>query len=316
MSLADLRDRAIDAGFAAGWGAVKAVPHPVAARAFRFAGDRAYARDGASVQQLRRNLARVSGLTGPALDDLVRAGLRSYARYWLETFRLPKMDRVEVTARVVQNTVGEEHIDAALARGKGMILALPHMGNWDVAGVYLMTRFDRPFTTVAERLKPASLFDRFVAYRESLGMEVLPLTGGARPASEVLAERLRAGGWVCLVGDRDLSRSGVEVSFFGETAKFPPGPALLAATTGATLLPVGLWFTDDGGWAQHIGAPIEPDPGRLNVRVRQATQLLADAFAVQIAAHPADWHMLQRFWPADFSDQPARSLTLVPDIGA
>src|SRR5207244_10398543 len=119
-----------------------------------------------------------------------------------------------------------------------------HSGNWDVAAVWLI-HHGIPFTTVAERLRPESLYRRFVAYRESLGMEVLPLTGGARPASEVLAERLRAGRMICLVGDRDLSGSGVRVDFFGEPATMPAGPALLAVTTGAALMPVGLRYEGD-----------------------------------------------------------------------
>src|SRR6202012_2516985 len=119
-----------------------------------------------------------------------------------------------------------------------MILALPHMGNWDVAGVYLMKRYGTSFATVAERLKPESLFDRFVAYRESLGFQILPLTGGARAPLEGLREGLRQNKVVCLLGDRDLSHHGIEVEFFGEPPRMPGGPAVLAATTGAALIPV------------------------------------------------------------------------------
>jgi KDO2-lipid IV(A) lauroyltransferase len=130
-------------------------------------------------------------------------------------------------------------------------------------------------------------------------MEVLPASGGPRPPSVLLAERLRAGGRVCLVADRDLSRSGVDVSFFGETARMPGGPAMLAARTGAALLPVGLWYTPDGGWGQLIGEPVQLRGERLSEQVRSGTQALADAFAGYIAAHPADWHMLQTIWTAD-----------------
>jgi KDO2-lipid IV(A) lauroyltransferase len=192
-------------------------------------------------------------------------------------------------------------LDAALERGGGAVVALPHQGNWDVAGLWVVERYGG-FTTVAERLKPESLYERFVAYRESIGMEVLPLTGGAQSPSEVLKQRLRANGIVCLPADRDLSRNGVEVQFFGEATRMPGGPALLAATTGATLLPVSLWFTE-GGWGQRIYAPLTlPDPP-LREQVTRATQALADVFAHGIAEHPADWHMLQRLWLADF---PAR----------
>src|SRR5215470_6400788 len=248
VKVADLQARAVDMGFAAGWGAVKALPSPFAGRAFRTVADLAASRNGKGTQQLRKNLRRVvPHVTEAELDDLVGKALRSYARYWLETFRLPKMDRREVVARTDAHTTGAEHIHAAGRAGKGFILALPHMGNWDVAAIWLVAQ-GYPFTTVAERLKPESLFDRFVAYRESLGMEVLPLTGGAAPPAEALADRLRNGRPICLVADRDLSRNGVEVQFFGEATRMPGGPALLAATTGAALLPVSVWFTDDGGW--------------------------------------------------------------------
>jgi lauroyl/myristoyl acyltransferase len=301
-----LRARAVDLSFAAGWGAVRSLPSPFARRAFRTVADVATVRNGKGAQQLRRNLRRVVPHADEAqLDELVGAGLRSYARYWLETFRLPRMDKRAVTASTDENTIGAEHIDAAARAGKGFILALPHMGNWDVAAIWLINR-GYPFTTVAERLKPDSLFDRFVAYRESLGMEVLPLTGGASP-SEGLAQRLRSGRAVCLVADRDLSRNGVDVDFFGETARMPGGPALLAATTGAALLPVALWFTPDGGWAQWIGEPIEPAGPRLADKVRTGTQALADAFAAQVAAHPEDWHMLQKLWVADLPVRTAAS---------
>jgi lauroyl/myristoyl acyltransferase len=298
--LTELRGQFTAAGFAAGWGLLKSVPAPVASRTFRAVADAATVRNGGSVRQLRINLRRVVGQawTEREMDALVGDAMRSYARYWLETFRLPKMDKAAVVAAVEANTTGAEHVEAALDEGRGFILALPHTGNYDVAGLWLVDRFGS-FTTVAERLKPESLFDRFVAYRESLGMEVLPLTGGETPPTGVLTERLRANRGVCLVADRDLSRHGLEVEFFGEKARMPGGPALLAAMTGAALLPVGLWFTEDGGWAQRICAPIELPEGRLRDRVQGGTQLLADRFAELIAAHPAHWHMLQKLWVAD-----------------
>jgi KDO2-lipid IV(A) lauroyltransferase len=303
MTLPAVRARALDLGYAAGWGVVRSAPHGLSARAFRSAADLATARSGTGVRQLRANLRRVVGPAVPAgqLEDLVRAGMRSYARYWLETFRLPRMDPHEVAVRADAHTANSHLLDAVVETGRGFILALPHIGNWDVAGLWLIDRYRRPFTTVAERLEPASLFDRFVAYRERLGFEVLPLTGGPRPASEILAERLRAGGGVCLLADRALSRSGIEVDFFGAPARMPPGPAMLAVTTGAALLPVSMWFTEDG-WAQRVNPPVEIGTGRLRDRVAAATQAMADAFAADIAAHPADWHMLQRLWLADYPE--------------
>ncbi len=302
-----VRGRAVDLGYGAGWSVVKAVPAGVSERAFRAAADAAAVRNGGGAQQLRKNLRRVVGprVSELRLDQLVGDSLRSYARYWRETFRLPKMDHREVAAKVELCTEGIDNLDAAMKRGRGTILVLPHMANWDAAALWLI-HHGVAFTTVAERLKPESLYDRFVAYRESLGMEVVPLTGGARPPAEVLAERLRAGGAVCLVADRDLSRSGIEVQFFGEAARMPGGPSLLAATTGATLLPAGLWFTADG-WGQRIGAPIELPQGRLREKITAGTQAIADVFSVEIAQHPTDWHMLQRLWLADLPPRPARA---------
>lgn len=304
-----LRGKFSDLGYAAGWSLVKSAPRSMSGYAFQAFADAATVRNGSAVRQLRKNLRRVVGpdVSELRMDQLVGDSLRSYSRYWLETFRLPRMDHREVVRRVGENTTGAEHLDAAVEAGRGYIVALPHIGNWDVAGLWLVDRYRRPFTTVAERLKPESLYDRFVAYRESLGFEVLPLTGGERSAASVLTERLQAGGGVCLLGDRDLSRSGVEVQFFGEPAKMPPGPALLAATTGAALLPVSMWFTEDGGWGQRIDPPLDLGPGggrRLADRVRRGTQLLADAFAEHIAVHPTDWHMMQRLWLADLSESP------------
>jgi KDO2-lipid IV(A) lauroyltransferase len=300
------RERGIDLGYAAGWSLVKAAPRAVSGLAFRAAADVAVVRNGDGARQLRANLRRVVGpsLSEPRLDRLVGDALRSYARYWLETFRLPRMDLAEVAARVAANTVGVENLDAALERGRGAVMALAHQGNWDVAGVWLISH-SGAFTTVAERLRPESLFDRFVAYRESLGMEVLPLTGGARAPLAVLGERMRENKVACLLADRDLSRHGIDVRFFGEPARMPGGPALLGATTGAAVLPVSLWFTDDGGWGQRIHPAVELPDGRLRDKVAAGTQAVADALAAGIAEHPADWHMLHRLWLADLPPRPA-----------
>ncbi len=294
-----MRERAVDGAFAAGWAAVRALPQPVASAAFAAFGELAARRDTRGVRRLRANLARVAA-PGTDLDALVRRATRSYARYWMETFRLPKITPLTVRERT--DVVDGDILDKALASGRGVVLALPHCGNWDAAGVWLLDH-GYPLSTVAERLKPESLYDRFVAYRESLGMEVLPLTGGERPPSDVLKDRLREGRRVvCLLADRDLTKRGIDVEFFGATARMPAGPALLAASTGAVLLPVGLWFTP-GGWGIRIHPEVSiAGTGRLRDKVATATQEVADAFAADIALRPHDWHMLQRLW---LSDRPA-----------
>jgi phosphatidylinositol dimannoside acyltransferase len=259
------------------------------------AGSLAGRRNTRGVQRLRSNLARVVG-PGVDLDPLVRRAMRSYARYWRETFRLPNI--APATVRENTDFRGVDVLDKAIAGGRGVVLTLPHSGNWEAAGVWLLDH-GAPFSTVVERLKPESLYERFVAFREGLGMEVLPLTGGERPPSDVLKERLQAGRVVCLLGDRDLTTRGIDVDFFGATARMPAGPALLAATTGAALHPVGLWFTR-GGWGVrvHPEVPIA-EGGRLREKVATATQEVAHRFARDIAQRPYDWHMLQRLWLAD-----------------
>ena len=285
-----------DLGYAAGWRVVRAMPE-FAARNMFDAGA-LYAARGGGPAQLRKNLARVIGVPPAQVPgNLVRASLASYARYWREAFRLPSMDHAAVAARVQERVTGHHHIEDALAAGRGVVLALPHSGNWDVAGVWLAHTYGR-FATVAERLKPESLYHRFVEYRESLGFEVLPLTGGPRPPSEVLVDRLKENGLVCLMSDRDLTRSGVPVDFFGERTRLPAGPAKLAVQTGAALIPVHTWFDGDG-WGLRMHPPLDTSGGDIGA----LTQALASHFETGIAAYPADWHMLQPQWIADLSDE-------------
>jgi lauroyl/myristoyl acyltransferase len=269
----------------------------VAGAAFRSAADLAARRDGAGTRQLRRNLARVVPHATPEqLDALVRDGLRSYARYWREAFTLPSADHRELHDRIGSRMQAVEYLDEGMAKGRGVVAVLPHTGNWDMAGLWF-AQHHGVFTTVVERLRPEALYRRFVDYRASLGFDIVPLTGAGSPTPR-LVERLRAGGVVCLLADRDLTSSGVEVDFFGAPARMPGGPARLAAATGATLLVVGCWFTRDG-WGIRFHEPI-PVPGKAGVAA--ATQAMADRFATDIAAHPQDWHMLQPLWNADRTD--------------
>lgn len=293
----DLKGRLTDGLYGLGWGAVKRLPEPAAARLFRAIADQVWKRRGKSVLRLESNLSRVVPDAGPErLAELSRAGMRSYMRYWMESFRLPTWSPERIKAGI--DVADVHHLTEGLDAGNGVIIALPHLGNWDLAGAWVTTDLKVPFTTVAERLEPATLYDRFVAYREGLGMEVLPHSGGA--AFGTLARRLRAGGLICLVADRDLSASGVEVSFFGATARMPAGPALLAQQTGALLLPVTLWYDGTPVMRGRIHPAVEmPQEGTRAERTSAMTQALADAFAGGIAEHPEDWHMLQRLWLDD-----------------
>ena len=285
-----------DWGYAAGWRIVRAMPELMARNAFGAGAH--YAARGGGPAQLRKNLARVLGVDPAEVPDgLIRASLASYARYWREAFRLPTMDHEALGRRLDEVVVGNEHIEAALTAGRGVVLALPHSGNWDMAGVWLVYKHGT-FTTVAERLKPESLYHRFIAYRESLGFEMLPLTGGDRPPFEVLVERLAGNGLVCLMAERDLTRGGVQVDFFGEATRMPAGAAKLAIQTGATLLPAHSHYDRDD-MVITMSPPLDTTSGD----VTTITQALADRFARNIAAHPADWHMMQPQWVADLSQE-------------
>ncbi|MFI7385754.1 phosphatidylinositol mannoside acyltransferase [Streptomyces sp. NPDC049813] len=295
--MSGVQERVTDALYGLGWATVKKLPEPVARRLGRAIADTVWKRRGKGVLRLEANLARVvPDATPQKLAQLSHAGMRSYLRYWMESFRLPAWSRQRIADGFTPQDL--HHLTEGLAAGKGVVLALPHMGNYDLAGAWVTTKLDTPFTTVAERLKPETLYDRFVAYREGLGMEVLPHTGGS--AFGTLARRLRAGGLVCLVADRDLSTSGVEVKFFGETTRMPAGPAMLAQQTGALLLPVTLWYDSSPVMRGRVHPPVDvPETGTRAEKTSVMTQALADAFATGIADHPEDWHMLQRLWLAD-----------------
>ena len=285
-----------DWGYATGWRVLRAMPEFAARNVFE-AGALYAARDGGP-KQLRKNLARVLGVPPSEVPgELIRASLSSYARYWREAFRLPSMDLTAVANRLDEVFIGADYLQATHDAGRGGVLALPHSGNWDMAGVWLAQTYGT-FATVAERLKPESLYRRFLEYRESLGFEVFPLSGGERPPFERLSERLRENIFVCLMAERDLTRNGVEVDFFGEATRMPAGPAKLAISTGAPLHPAHVYYRGNDCVVQ-IFEELDTSSGD----VQAITQALADVFAQRIAAHPADWHMLQPQWLADLSDE-------------
>jgi lauroyl/myristoyl acyltransferase len=300
-----VKDRLISAGYGLGWSVVCRLPESWAASAFQAAADIAWRRQGPQVQVLEGNLRRVLGpdATGAELRALSRESMRSYARYWLEVFRLPVISR----ERLLSQTVVEPgHLEEAmdyLRAGRGVIFALPHMGNYDAAGAWIVAHGAGSFTTVAERLRPESLYDKFVAFRSGLGMEVLPASGGMVNAFGILSQRLRAGKLVCLVADRDVTGSGTEVDYFGEKARIMGGSAALAERTGAALFPAILWYEGEC-WGIYVDKEIQvPAEGDRKQKVAAMTQEVAHAFETGIRAHPADWHMLQRVFVADLDPE-------------
>ncbi len=287
------RDRLVDYAFQLGWAATRHTPEAAAARVLEGAADRFWRQRGSGVRQLEANLARaVPDQTTDELRQLSQLAMRSYFRYWHETFLLPSWSHQRVVDTVV--TANEQQFRQRFDEGGGGIIALPHMGNWDLAGAWACLT-GMPVSTVAERLRPEPLYDRFVAYRETLGMEVSPLTGGGNPLSD-LRRAIRRGRLICLVADRDLSKSGIEVQLLGEPARMPTGPAALARMTGAPL--VALTSEYRGPLLRlAFSDVIDVQPGREGIRAM--TQQIADFFTDAIRRVPQDWHMLQPIFSAD-----------------
>lgn len=281
-------ERATTLGYLAGWRLVRLLPERRAQQLFGRVADEVHRRQGAGVRRLRANLAGVRpDLPGPELDDLTHRAVRSYLRYWCELFRLPSWPIDDVVRRL--HTVDEHLVREAYAQGRGVVVPLPHMANWDWAGAWTCAT-GMPLMTVAERLRPERLFDEFVAYRSTLGMRILPLTGDD-PVLPRLVEWVRAGGLVCLLGDRDLSGAGLEVQLCGRPARLPGGPAMLARRTGAPLVPVTLHYVGDD-MTLTFHEPVPHAPGRAGLVAM--TQGVADAFTEALREHPQDWHMMQQ----------------------
>lgn len=287
------RERLVDYAFRVAWATTRHSPEPVGARVLESVADRVWRQRGTGVRQLESNLLRAApGLTEAARSELCRAGVRSYFRYWHEVFRLPAWSAARTVDSVV--TTGEEKLRAGFSGGRGAIIALPHMANWDHAGAWACLT-GMPVSTVAERLRPDSLFDRFVAYREQLGMEVIALNGRGNPMMTLKAS-LGAGRLVCLLADRDLTGTGVEVELLGESARIAGGPAALSRMTGAPL--VALTLVNQGPLMRlDFSDPIAPRRGRQGLV--EMTQDIADWFTAGIRRTPADWHMLQPVFVSD-----------------
>ena len=284
-------EQAVALGYVTGWRLVRLLPETVSLRLAGRVADRVHRADSRSVQRLRGNLARVRPDLDPdALDELTHRAVRSYLRYWAESFRLPSWPIEDVVRRT--RTVDEHLLRDAHASG-GVILALPHMANWDWAGAWACAT-GMPLTTVAERLRPERLYDAFVAYRTSLGMEILP--AGDPSVTRTLVERLQEGRLVCLLADRDMSRSGTEVSLCGRPVRMPRGPAVLARRTGAPLIPVTLAY--DGPelvLTFHPPVPVVEGDGGATAMM----QAVADRFSAALRVHAEDWHMMQRVFVDD-----------------
>ena len=254
--------------------------------------------DGAAHPDAAPAIAPASATDSP--DDLQRAtaaAFSSYARYWLESFRLPALSELTLDRGI--DVPAYHHVEEALERGNGVILALPHLGGWEWAGFWMATVNRLPITVVVEPLQPLELFEWFADFRERLGMRVVPL--GPDAGREVLGA-LRRNEIVCLLCDRDLTGDGIEVNFGDERTTLPAGPAMLALRSGAALLPTAVYFRPRGRHLGTVRPPIDVTRhGRLRDDVTAVIQSLADELATLIAAEPHQWHLFGPNWPSDQS---------------
>jgi len=301
--------------YAFAWRVTGAVPDPVVRGVFRLVADVVWLLRGGGVRQLEANLRRVRPQASPAeVRRLALHGMRSYMRYFGEAFALVGARPEQIDARV--RVVNADTVRAAVAEDRMIVLALGHLGNWDLAGAWAVRNLGRT-VTVAERLKPEALFQEFLAFREGLGLEIIALSG---PGGGVFRELVRAvrgpgGGLLPLLADRDLTARGVEVDLFGERARVAAGPAALAVATGAPLCATAITYerlTGERRRAAGTSWGIVIDFGRLltvpddvprAARVAALTQAWVDDLAAGIARAPQDWHMLQKVFVADLDPE-------------
>jgi KDO2-lipid IV(A) lauroyltransferase len=273
------------------WKLIAVLPEKSAYKLADYVSDRIYKKNGKGIKRLRGNYGRVMPEYSPQkLEELTKLGMRSYLRYWFDTFRLSKWskNRIISTTQVIRENLLRDPIQSK----QGCIVALPHAGNWDHAAAYFCST-GITLTAVVEKLKPEAIFKKFLAYRESIGIEAISHKEKTIP---ILTERLQAGKLIALVADRDMSRNGIEVNFFGKTSKMPSGPAILAIKTGAPLITAYVRYTP-GGIEIIFDETLKPtNSGSEEEQIKIITQSMADNFAKRIKENPVDWHMLQRIW--------------------
>ena len=284
-----------DIGYQTGWVVIKRLPKKMSRKLFQKIADVSYKKDIKGVQQLRANLSFMIDLKADSieLEKLVKEAMRSYLRYWEDAFRLPTWNKKNLNKYVI--CTGTENLENALRAQKPLITATPHMGNWDAAGFWYTTNYG-PLTTVVERLKPESIYKKFVKFRNSIGIEVIP-TSGETDIFMKLLRRAKEGRMIALVADRDITKNGIEVNYGRGKASFPVGPAAIAVAIDGLVLPLSSYYNDEGALVMNFLPALSPrEEENKEKKVQVLTQDLASIFEKEIKTHPQDWHMLQRVW--------------------
>jgi KDO2-lipid IV(A) lauroyltransferase len=281
------------------------LPEPVIRWLGETAGGLAARRRAGRYPLLRSHMARVLGpdATDEQIEEAVRGMYRSYGRYWAETFWFRPRRRSVITRNVTR--VNFDPVFAAMEEGRGRIFALPHVGNWEVAGV-IADEIGTPVVAVAEHLPNQRITDWFLDVRAHFGIEVILTSDPNR--TRKLIRILRNGGAVALVADRDVTGRGVEVDFFGERTSMPAGAVALAELTGAALFPVGVYFRDGKGYRIVVHDPVQlPDLPDREERVAAGVQEFAHVLEDIIREEPSQWHLFQPNWPSDarFAETPS-----------
>ncbi len=282
--------------------AIAALPEPVASALAAVIGSVMAHRPGLATTMSMRHITRVLASASPNATpdpDLVKRWSRrafpAYARYWVEGARLPTVSPATVRQRIEVER-GWEQLLEGMAAGKGVILALPHIGSWEWGGAFL-SLVGLPMTAVAERIEPPELFEWFIRQREEMGLTIVPLDG---ESGGVMLRTLRDGGLVGLLCDRDLVGTGTEVEYFGERTTLPGGPATLALRTGAMLLPAAVYSGPGDDHTAVIGTPIDPTrQANFRADVQRMTQDIAVQFEQFVRRAPEQWHLFQPNWPSD-----------------
>lgn len=294
----NLKSSAIDASYWLGWHLIWRLPTRISYWLFKQVAFILWKREITGVRQLEMNLARVHGYvaTDPRIRKLSLITLQSYMRYYCETFLLPKWNKEKIL-RTVQ-TENVEPIETALKSG-GVVLCLPHLANWDLAGAWAALYFGS-VCTVAERLRPEGVFQKFLAMRAALGVKLMPLTGEGG-TYEFLRDHVIQGELVALLGDRDVAKSGMNNQFFGHRATIPIGAALLALETGRPLFTCAPWYDGETmviTFDNEIEFDRSPVQGRERLRrAQEVTGQILGNLETHIVAHSDNWHQLQPIWP-------------------
>jgi phosphatidylinositol dimannoside acyltransferase len=283
--------------------ALGALPEPVAFGLANLVGEALFAVKADDRRMVSANLRRVLGAEADdaaVLDRWARRSFRAYARYWVEGARLGSTPAAEVEEHTLVE--GLEHLVDGMALGKGVVMALPHVGSWEYGGAFLATQ-DLPMTSVMERIEPPELFDFFVRQRAAMGLTVVPLDGAS---GNSVISTLRRGGLVGLLCDRDLPGTGVEVEFFGEATTMPSGPATLALRTGASLVTGAVYSGPGSDHRAIVEPPLDATRhGSLRADVTRLTQEIATRFEGLIRRAPEQWHVFQPLWLSDRPDEAA-----------